>query len=655
MNRVLGLFKGLSHLRAHGLASLIIIILTASLKTVTNAAPTTFYVAPNGNNNNPGSLSQPWQTIAHAASSSQVKPGDTVYIRAGVYNEYIQQNISGSSSAPITYENYPGEKPIITGTGSWRWHILEQSYITIKGLTFQNFGDGGIQIRTRKDSITNVKILNCTFENQFPVDENGAKTIHVTTAGTSFNLDNIVIANNNFFNVDSGPHPSIQVAGNAQKVSIVNNVVAGTSSIVIGIAGRTDIGQPDNILIKGNHILNHGFLDIANENNNSPGIYLDAAGNNIVIENNVIHDGVRGIMLSAEPVASSLVTQHAIVRWNVLYNNTEMNIKLGVGNSTANCAHSGELKYGAVVHNTLHSESGAPTNIHLACGEYLRVKNNILTHTSPQTAFHYRFANGTVNPATWQLNHNLFHSTGATKTFQWGSTLYTSLSSYQTAVSQDQNSLTGNPLFADIGQDDFTLNGDSTARDAGGWLTQTNGSGSGKVIPVNEAWYFSDGLGLQDGDLIHVGSNDPVRIVNVDYANNLVTVDQSIAWQDQNSVSYVFKGNAPDIGAFEFEPQLELRGSPADGAIHLNWEINDELPTTAVFKIDYTGPQGNPPSPINAIAPDIRQYTLTNLKNYEFYVVNLTVLDNGTVLLSDSVTVMPTDIFSFLPIVTKNG
>ncbi len=470
-------------------AALLVYVLSGRVSH-TQALFASYYVAPNGNNNNPGTLAAPWRTISYAASNSAIRPGDTVYIRGGTYNEYVLQRISGTLSSPITYRNYPGETPVLTGEGTWRWHILERSHIRIEGLTFRNFGEGAIQIRTRNGNITNIAIVNNRFENQYPLNGNGAKTIHVTTAGTARDLSHILIEGNTLYNVNTGNHPAIQVAGTAHHVRILNNVIAETSNIAIGIAGRSDIGQPSNILIRGNNIYGHG-----SPTKNSPGVYLDGAGQNIIIEKNIIHDGIRGIMVSTEDVAHMLRTAYVIVRWNVLYNNSEMNLKLGVGNAAANCANSAELEYSVAVHNTVFADTGGPTNYFFGCGEHLGWKNNILAHVSPSSAFHYRFENNTINPATWKLDYNYFYSGGGSKLYHWAGSQYTTLASYQAASAQDQHSLTGNPRFVNVNQHDFRLRSNSPARNAGGPLTHTTSAGTGTVVSVAEPWYFTDGLG----------------------------------------------------------------------------------------------------------------------------------------------------------------
>jgi hypothetical protein len=132
----------------------------------------------------------------------------------------------------------------------------------------------------------------------------------------------------------------------------------------------------------------------------------------------------------------------------------------------------------------------------------------------------------------------------------------------------DLNSIEGAPGFVDVppyphgdaSQFDFTLRSDSPAIDAGGHLTRTSSDGSGTVVRVHDAGFFFDGFGTVSGDLIRVGNNPPVEIVNVDIANRRLTVGRSIQWSNGDTVSLNYQGTAPDIGAFEFGgPSMEIK------------------------------------------------------------------------------------------------
>lgn len=76
---------------------------------------TTFNVAINGNDANPGTRSSPFRTIQHAADLAQ--PGDVITVHAGTYRERVSPPRGGTSdTSRITYQAAPGEKVVITGS-----------------------------------------------------------------------------------------------------------------------------------------------------------------------------------------------------------------------------------------------------------------------------------------------------------------------------------------------------------------------------------------------------------------------------------------------------------------------------------------------------------------------------------------------------------
>jgi len=100
--------------------------------------------------------------------------------------------------------------------------------------------------------------------------------------------------------------------------------------------------------------------------------------------------------------------------------------------------------------------------------------------------------------------------------------------------------------------------------------------------------------------------------------------------------------------------ELKLTGAPADRAIHLRWDVSANLPVTGTWRIDYAGPGSTLlPSPITGIVSPTRAYPLTGLTNYAWYTVTLSAMVDSTPVLSDTVSVMPTDHFIYLPLVLK--
>lgn len=113
---------------------------------------TTWYVAAGGNDTNPGTKELPFQTVQKAQRF--VLPGDTVYVRGGIYNMQESQinsysriqafvtllDKSGSENKRIYYWAFPGETPVFDFTNvkpaNYRVHAFEVtgSWLHLKGL-----------------------------------------------------------------------------------------------------------------------------------------------------------------------------------------------------------------------------------------------------------------------------------------------------------------------------------------------------------------------------------------------------------------------------------------------------------------------------------------------------------------------------------------
>ena len=130
---------------------LIVILSSVNLKAAE------YYVAANGNNSNPGTISQPWRTIQHAADV--MMPGDIVYIRGGTYNENIQTTRSGTANAYITFSGYQSEVVEIRSTSHHNGNgfIVGHSYIKLNKLRTSNY-DTGIWVN---GNIGFIEITDC--------------------------------------------------------------------------------------------------------------------------------------------------------------------------------------------------------------------------------------------------------------------------------------------------------------------------------------------------------------------------------------------------------------------------------------------------------------------------------------------------------------
>jgi len=123
----------------------------AEAETTFNSLPVTdiecnHFVAPNGDDDNPGSEKEPWGSFQWAASKAN--PGDTVCFHDGTYiSEDIHIVKSGNPDAMITFAAYPGENPFLDGNGSANVLIVLDrgvENIRISGFSLRNFRIWGI-------------------------------------------------------------------------------------------------------------------------------------------------------------------------------------------------------------------------------------------------------------------------------------------------------------------------------------------------------------------------------------------------------------------------------------------------------------------------------------------------------------------------------
>jgi len=115
------------------LAVPLVLLLFASLAT---PAPGGTYCvdgqSPDASDDHPGTPEAPWKTISRAAAAEELRPGDSVVIRAGVYREHVDVKVSGQPGQPITFTAAPGARVVIKGSelvrGEWS-RVSEQAEI----------------------------------------------------------------------------------------------------------------------------------------------------------------------------------------------------------------------------------------------------------------------------------------------------------------------------------------------------------------------------------------------------------------------------------------------------------------------------------------------------------------------------------------------
>ena len=99
-----------------------------------------YYVSPDGDDNNIGTISQPLKTIKKAFDKIKVS-GDTIFLRGGIYDQSVtlEPPISGNESQHKYLIAYNNEHPVIDFSGqeyssSNRGLKLTRDYWHIKGI-----------------------------------------------------------------------------------------------------------------------------------------------------------------------------------------------------------------------------------------------------------------------------------------------------------------------------------------------------------------------------------------------------------------------------------------------------------------------------------------------------------------------------------------
>lgn len=428
---------------------------------LTTLAATTWYVATNGDDTNPGTIGLPFKTINKALSI--VNPGDEVQVRAGTYIEKVSFTRSGTAGNFITLKEYPGETAVISGTGltvngyealvtlnGVNWIIVDGFDINDFKSTTPWVDPEGIVVKGGSDNIIlkNNKVYNIEH-NVALADGRSAHGILII-GNTSDPLTNITVTGNEIHDCNTGYSENLTINGYVDGFTISNNTLYNCENIGIDAAGGY-AANPDpalnyarNGVISGNivHHVNNTLGPLGGYG--AIGIYVDGA-RNITIERNWVYEADRGIGIVSE--TNNFPTRDCIVRNNVVYNCWRTGIYLGgyIGYTTGgtiNCQ---------VVNNTLYYNDRVPGYFDEIEGEIgLRenctgtvIRNNIIYGRPTDIFIHKYTTSGSGNV----IDHNLYYTTG-TAQWTWNGTNYTSFADWKTASGADAHSSNGiNPLF----------------------------------------------------------------------------------------------------------------------------------------------------------------------------------------------------------------
>lgn len=459
----------------------------STTESVVAAKTHAYYVSVTGNDAANGAIGTPMRSINSALAKAI--PGDSVIVRAGIYNEKVIFPKAGRLEKLITLKAYAGEKAVIDGTGltvsgqEALVTISNASYVVLEGFEICNLkssasgasvngitanaGSGNIIIR--KNKIYNIE------HNVDPSQGRSGHGIEII-GNTADVMKNILVEDNIIHDTKTGYSENLTINGYVDGFTIRGNTIYNTENIGIDAAGgyaantNPAFNYARNGVISDNELYNidmtrgpvggtHGHGAIA--------IYVDGA-KNITIERNRIHEADRGIGIVSENDA--FPTSNCIVRNNFVFNCWRTGIYLGgylgyTSGGTRNCF---------VVNNTLlfnNKEVGAYGEIEgeirltEQCFDNV-IKNNIV-YARPIDVFIHKYTNtGSGNV----IDNNLFYTTG-TPQWIWGSTkddVITDFAAWKTASGLDAGSVYGvDPLLISTTLPDLHLSDNSSAKNSG--------------------------------------------------------------------------------------------------------------------------------------------------------------------------------------------
>lgn len=588
-------------------------------------AGTAWYVDNASTGGNDGtSWADAWQSFADIDWSS-VQPGDTVYISGGsggkTYVEQLMIDASGSPGAPITIRvgQQAGHNGLVTisnptvstvfpyGVGIY---VVGESYVTIDG----NY-----------DGMQRIRVTGCADAG---VDVYGSHHIIVTYLEIDNNGDG------NTAYRDTGVFANI-------------GAVAETPFLEVSYCKIHDNWQ-DQVSLSAVRAEQYGrFLIHHNEiyNLSDDGLQSSPGATGIDFYNNVMY-GMIDTKGDGHPDGIQILAGYGRVYNNVFYD-----------------LHHPTKAVNAYIYYEMHN----PEVVQECC---VRIYNNLIYHTQPPKD------GDTLRGITFSSERGI------------------------TAVSDAliaNNTMVGLPFVGlimvfttDIGQepdvsDVYVVNNiiHNLPRHDGGKAAMSFGAGSwtvgsygdnadvtidyniisagdegGTFVNFKGNWWDYDEFKTNTGCQQHISGNpDPLL-------NGAYKLTASSPAKDAGiSLSSYFTTDIEDIsrpqdlgwdiGAYEFLPDLALRGRGADEAIYLDWTVNITVPVTTTWRIDYYTQTGSVYTATEPLGTTRSAVLTDHVQNYQWYTVTLHAMDGTTSILSDTVQVMPSDIAIYLPLVVK--
>lgn len=444
-----------------------------------------FYVAPNGNNADPGTLQKPWKTVSFALRRANL-PGDKVFLRSGVYpltNTLRFWHDGAEAGGPITLATYPldVERAVLDGnslppTASAMLDLSGRRFVDIKGLELRNMRKSVVPhamvlVGGRADHL---RFLGNVFHTLEPFNGyQGSGRVLAFLAGPSQTIEEIEIADNEIFECLTGKAPLVEFAGQVEAVKFTENLVRDNETqaalmlrrpekLQLFGGGLIGTGSPSDFLFRSNTIQRHADALLG-----GTGIWI-AAGSAVLIQRNRLSDNWIGLRLGGSGSGSDV--RDVRIESNFVERSLYQGIALGAGPGPA----ATRVDSIDVISNTWFDNGRGlqlpsdPGSLVLGQAGRLRLIGNLVVAASSGPAQNLAIARvtGSTNPGILLVTNLYWSLNGQPPIFEpLDGLLLPGLSLWQAVTGQDLGSLQADPLLSLPSAGDLTITGASPARD----------------------------------------------------------------------------------------------------------------------------------------------------------------------------------------------
>jgi hypothetical protein len=230
------------------------------------AAPRAHYASPTGTNTGDGSFARPWDLATALAGGGgegiRVQPGDTVWLRDGVYRGVFRSTLRGTEGAPVVVRAYPGERPRIDGAGSTASTLnVRGDYSVFWGLELTNSDSVRTATTASHDARPDVIVNNASHTKYVNlIVHDGGTALYTEPRFVDVEIAGCIIYNNGWQGPDRGHGHGLYLKSLTGPLVARDNVVFNQYGYGVHAYSNANSGKLVNIRIEGNVAFDNGTL-----------------------------------------------------------------------------------------------------------------------------------------------------------------------------------------------------------------------------------------------------------------------------------------------------------------------------------------------------------------------------------------------------------